>query len=149
MGFSRQEYWSGLPFPPPVDHILSSLWPACMASRIASPSYTSLFAMTRLWSMKRRDVPNYVHYGLSQELRHFNGGNPSSQVFRGSLVLPQEECTKSLYFHWSFESGHCSTFVSQVQFMTQGLQWLPLIDEVCVKLTSSGRFLPSLHLGFN
>ena len=23
MGFSRQEYWSGLPFPSPVDHILS------------------------------------------------------------------------------------------------------------------------------
>ena len=25
MGFSRQEYWSGLPFPSPVDHILSNL----------------------------------------------------------------------------------------------------------------------------
>ena len=25
MGFSRQEYWSGLPFPSPVDHILSLL----------------------------------------------------------------------------------------------------------------------------
>ena len=25
MGFSRQEYWSGLPFPSPVDHILSPL----------------------------------------------------------------------------------------------------------------------------
>ena len=25
MGFSRHEYWSGLPFPSPVDHILSDL----------------------------------------------------------------------------------------------------------------------------
>ena len=25
MGFSRQEYWSGLPFPSPVDHIFSKL----------------------------------------------------------------------------------------------------------------------------
>ena len=25
MGFSSQEYWSGLPFPSPVDHILSEL----------------------------------------------------------------------------------------------------------------------------
>ena len=25
MGFSRQKYWSGLPFPSPVDHILSDL----------------------------------------------------------------------------------------------------------------------------
>ena len=32
MGFSRQEYWSGLPFPSPVDHILSDLstMPACL-----------------------------------------------------------------------------------------------------------------------
>ena len=30
MGFSRQEYWSGLPFPSPVDHILQTFppWPA-------------------------------------------------------------------------------------------------------------------------
>ena len=26
MGFSRQEYWSGLPFPSPADHILSELF---------------------------------------------------------------------------------------------------------------------------
>ena len=26
MAFSRQEYWSGLPFPPPVDHVLSELF---------------------------------------------------------------------------------------------------------------------------
>ena len=25
MEFSKQEYWSGLPFPPPVDHILPEL----------------------------------------------------------------------------------------------------------------------------
>ena len=32
IGFSRQEYWSGLPFPSPVDHILSDLstMPACL-----------------------------------------------------------------------------------------------------------------------
>ena len=36
MGFSRQEYWSGLPFPSPVDHILSEL------STMTRPSYTGL-----------------------------------------------------------------------------------------------------------
>ena len=31
MGFSRQEYWSGLPLPSPVDHVLSDLsWPFCL-----------------------------------------------------------------------------------------------------------------------
>ena len=58
MEFSQQEYWSGLPFPPPVDHVLSELftiicfgWP-CTAWFIASLSYASPLAMTRQWFMK-------------------------------------------------------------------------------------------------
>ena len=35
MGFSRQEYWSGLPFPSPVDHILSELSPMTLPSWVA------------------------------------------------------------------------------------------------------------------
>ena len=38
IGFSRQEYWSGLPFPSPVDHILSDL------STMTRPSWVSLHA---------------------------------------------------------------------------------------------------------
>ena len=34
-GFSRQEYWSGLPFPSPVDHILSDL--STMTPRLGCP----------------------------------------------------------------------------------------------------------------
>ena len=40
MGFSRQEYWSGLPFSSPVDHILSEL------STKTSPSQVALCGMT-------------------------------------------------------------------------------------------------------
>ena len=36
MGFSRQEYWSSLPFPSPVDHVLSEL------STIIHPSWVAL-----------------------------------------------------------------------------------------------------------
>ena len=36
MEFSRQEYWSGLPFPSPVDHILSEL------STMTHPSWVAL-----------------------------------------------------------------------------------------------------------
>ena len=36
MGFSRQEYWSGLPFPSPVNHILSEL------STVTHPSWVTL-----------------------------------------------------------------------------------------------------------
>ena len=39
MGFSRREYWSGLPFPFPVDHVLSEL------STIAHPSWMALHGM--------------------------------------------------------------------------------------------------------
>ena len=39
MGFSRQEYWSGLPFHSPVDHILSEL------STMTHPSWVALCGM--------------------------------------------------------------------------------------------------------
>ena len=46
MGFSRQEYWSGLPFPSPVDHILSELSTITRLSWVAlhgmAPSFTEL-----------------------------------------------------------------------------------------------------------
>ena len=35
MGFSRQEYWSGLPFPSPMDHILSYLSTMTRSSSVA------------------------------------------------------------------------------------------------------------------
>ena len=39
MGISRQEYWSGLPFPSPLDHVLSEL------STITPPSWVALHGM--------------------------------------------------------------------------------------------------------
>jgi len=39
MGFSRQEYWSGLPFPSPVEHVLSDL------STMTCPSWVALHGM--------------------------------------------------------------------------------------------------------
>ena len=40
MGFSQQEYWSGLPFPPPVDHVLPGLF------TMTHPSWVALHSMT-------------------------------------------------------------------------------------------------------
>ena len=39
MGFSRQEYWSGFPFPSPVDHVLSEV------STMTRPSWVALNGM--------------------------------------------------------------------------------------------------------
>ena len=40
-GFSRQEYWSGLPFPLPADHVLSEL------STITHPFWVALHGMAQ------------------------------------------------------------------------------------------------------
>ena len=55
MGFSRQEYWSGLPFPSPVEHVLSELstmtcvgWPY-VAWLIVSLTYTRLWSTWSVW----------------------------------------------------------------------------------------------------
>ena len=52
MGFSRQEYWSGLPFPSPVAHVLSEL------STMTHPSWAALHGtadsfieLSKLWPM--------------------------------------------------------------------------------------------------
>ena len=44
MGFSRQEYWSGLPFPSPVDHVLSELF------TMTCPSWVALHDMVHSFS---------------------------------------------------------------------------------------------------
>ena len=56
MAFSRQEYWSGLPFPSPVDHVLSELstmtcpsWGPYVACLIVSLSWTRLWSMWSNW----------------------------------------------------------------------------------------------------
>ena len=40
MGFSWQEYWNDLPFPPPVDHVLPE------PSTVTCPSWVALHGMT-------------------------------------------------------------------------------------------------------
>ena len=52
MGFSRQEYWSGLPFPSPLDHVLSELSTITHLSWVAlhGTAY-SFIELARLWSV--------------------------------------------------------------------------------------------------
>ena len=55
MGFSRQEYWSGLPLPSPVDHILSELstmmHPSCVALHGTGHSFIELDRLWSIWSV--------------------------------------------------------------------------------------------------
>ena len=51
MGFSRQEYWSGLPFPSPVDHILSELPTMAHLFCMAIHSMAHSFIELEMWPM--------------------------------------------------------------------------------------------------
>ena len=64
MEFSRQEYWSGLPFPSPVDHILSDLSTMTRPSWVAPQAWFSFIELDTtlvLWS----DWLVFCDYGFS------------------------------------------------------------------------------------
>ena len=54
MGFSRQEYWSGLPFPSPVDHVLSGL------STKTRPSWVALHGMAHSFTELDRAMVHVI-----------------------------------------------------------------------------------------
>ena len=56
MGFSRQEYWSGLPFPSPVDHILTGL------STMTHPSWVALWAWLSFIELDKAVVLVWPHW---------------------------------------------------------------------------------------
>ena len=54
MGFSGQEYWSGLPFPSTVDHILSEL------STMTLPSWVALHGMAHCFTELDKAVAHVI-----------------------------------------------------------------------------------------
>ena len=54
MGFSMQEYWSGLPCPSPVDHILSDL------STMTHPSWVALHGMAHRFTELDKAVVHVI-----------------------------------------------------------------------------------------
>ena len=75
MGFSRQEYWSGLPVPSPVDHVLSDL------STMTFPSWVALHSMAHSFIE--------LDKALARDGRDLN--YPGTDWFQSSaLMLPAE-----------------------------------------------------------
>ena len=54
MGFSKQEYWSGLPFTSPVDHVLSEL------STMIRPSWMALHSMAHSFTELDKAVVHVI-----------------------------------------------------------------------------------------
>ena len=67
MGFSRQEYWSGLPFPSPVDHILSDLSTIThtRSSWVAPRAWLSFIELDKAVVLVWLDCLVFCEYGFS------------------------------------------------------------------------------------
>ena len=65
MGFSRQEYWSGLPFPSPVDHILSDLSTMTLPSWVAQRAWLSFIELDKAVVLVWLDWLVFSEYGFS------------------------------------------------------------------------------------
>ena len=64
-GFSRQEYWSGLPFPSPVDHILSDLSTMTWPSWVAPRAWLSFIELDKAVVLVWLDWLVFCDYGFS------------------------------------------------------------------------------------
>ena len=65
MGFSRQEYWSGLPFPSPVDHIPSDLSTMTCPSWVAPWAWLSFIELDKAVVLVWLDCLVFCEYGFS------------------------------------------------------------------------------------
>ena len=133
MGFSRQEHWSGLPFPSPVDHILSDLSTMTRPSCVA-PGARLGFIELRLWSMWL-DWLVFCEYGFSVSAFWCPLATPT--ILLGFLLpwawgisslLLQQSAAAALYLGWG---------VSNQDHLWEGHPW-----EGCLRATfclSEGR----------
>ena len=65
MGFSRQEYWSGLPFPAPVDHILSHLSTMTRLSWVAPLAWLGFIELHKAVVLVWLDWLVFCEYGFN------------------------------------------------------------------------------------
>ena len=65
MGFSRQEYWHGLPFPSPVDHILSDLSIMTCPSWVAPRAWLSFSELDKAVVLVWLEWLVFCDYGFS------------------------------------------------------------------------------------
>ena len=65
MGFSGQEYWSGLPFPSPVDHVLSDLSTMTHLSWVAPWAWLSFIELDKVVVLVWLDWLVFCEYGFS------------------------------------------------------------------------------------
>ena len=82
MGFSKHEYWSGLPFPSPVDHVLSEL------STMTCPSWVALHGMA------------HGFFGLDKAVVHIMSLVNFLWLWFSSFGPQMDKCKKLMEASW-------------------------------------------------
>ena len=85
MGISRKEYWNGLPFPSPVDHILSDLSTMTCPSCVAPHSMACLFVQTGCQKMSGIWVKSERYSILSKWLQ-FSFQVPKGKIKKALVI---------------------------------------------------------------
>ena len=107
MGFSRQEYWSGLPFPSPVDHVLSDLSTMTRPSWVAPQAWLSFIELDKAVVLVWLDWLVFCEYGFSVSALWFPLATPT--VLLGFLLpwawvissrLLQRSAAAAAYLGW-------------------------------------------------
>ena len=91
MGFSRQEYWSGLPFPSPVDHVLSEL--KSLLVKVKESEKVGLkLNIQKTKIMASGPITSWQIYGETMEtVRDF--------IFGGSKITADSDCSHEIKRH--------------------------------------------------
>ena len=91
MGFSRQECWSGLPSPSPVDHILSEL------SNMTHLSWVALHGMAHSFSELHKAV---IHVSLAFCGCGFHSGGHKTEALISSVCPLMDEDKRFVQASW-------------------------------------------------
>ena len=83
MGFSRQEYWSGLPFCPPGDLPDPDMEPASLTSPALAGG---VFTASATWEAPVRSLQRQTSLGIKEELKIHEGVDPSSPGEDGDRI---------------------------------------------------------------
>ena len=119
MGFSRQEYWSGLPFPSPVDHILSDLSTMTRLSWVAQQAWLGFIELDKAVVLVWLDWLVFCDYGFSVSALWCLLATPT--ILLGFLLrwawdissqLLQQSTAAAPYLGWGVSPYRCPSWPS-------------------------------------
>ena len=123
MGFSRQEYWSSLPFPSPVDHILSDLSTMTRPSWVDPQAWLSFTELDKAVVLVWLDWLVFCDYGfnVSALLQHLLSYLGFSYLGRGYLFTAAwaKRRVEHGWLRWGTEHGR----EELTHVWGQGTQW--------------------------